>query len=208
MNHLANSSSPYLLQHATNPVDWYPWGEEAFARAREEQKPIFLSIGYSTCHWCHVMAHESFENEAIAALLNKNFICVKVDREERPDVDRLYMSYVQAFTGAGGWPMSVWLTPALKPFFGGTYFPPESAHGRVGFPSVLLQLAQLWKENRASLEEEATRIMQSLEHLAKKESALLLKEKELPLQHAYEQFSESFDAAWGGFGMAPKFPRP
>jgi uncharacterized protein YyaL (SSP411 family) len=121
MNHLANASSPYLLQHASNPVEWYPWGEEAFTRARGEQKPIFLSIGYSTCHWCHVMAHESFEDEAIAALLKEHFICVKVDREERPDVDRLYMAYVQAFTGGGGWPMSVWLTPELKPFFGGTY---------------------------------------------------------------------------------------
>lgn len=208
MNHLAKSSSPYLLQHASNPVDWYPWGEAAFTRARGEQKPIFLSIGYSTCHWCHVMAHESFENKEIAAILNEHFICVKVDREERPDVDRLYMSYVQALTGSGGWPMSVWLTPELKPFFGGTYFPPQNAHGRVGFPSVLLQLAQLWKEDRPRLEQEATRAIKALEQLAKSDQVVLCEQKELPLQHACEQFSQSFDVAWGGFGMAPKFPRP
>ncbi|MCF7729331.1 MAG: thioredoxin domain-containing protein [Chthoniobacterales bacterium] len=208
MNHLIDSSSLYLQEHSSNPVEWYPWGEEAFTRARLEQKPIFLSIGYSTCHWCHVMAHESFENREIAVILNTHFICIKVDREERPDVDRLYMTYVQAFTGGGGWPMSVWLTPELKPFFGGTYFPPQNASGRIGFPSVLLQLAQLWKENRKQLEEEAIRTMQVLEQSVKKESALSVIEKEIPLQRAYEQFSKSFDAAWGGFGMAPKFPRP
>ncbi|MFZ4115532.1 MAG: thioredoxin domain-containing protein [Chthoniobacterales bacterium] len=208
MNHLANSSSPYLLQHASNPVEWYPWGEEAFTQARLEQKPIFLSIGYSTCHWCHVMAHESFENEMIAALLNEHFICIKVDREERPDIDRLYMSYVQAFTGGGGWPMSVWLTPTLKPFFGGTYFPPQNAYGRLGFPSVLLQLAQLWKEKREQVEQESIRTMRLLEQVAKKELALFSIEKELPLQRAFEEFSESFDETWGGFGAAPKFPRP
>jgi uncharacterized protein len=144
MNYLSTTSSPYLLQHAGNPVEWYPWSEEAFERARREQKPIFLSIGYSTCHWCHVMAHESFENAEIAALMNKHFINVKIDREERPDVDRLYMAYVQGLTGSGGWPMSVWLTPDLKPFFGGTYFSPENRHGRAGFPSILLKLNQLW----------------------------------------------------------------
>ncbi len=133
-NRLANEHSPYLLQHAHNPVDWYPWGEEAFEKARREDKPIFLSIGYSTCHWCHVMEHESFENEDIAAILNRDFVPIKVDREERPDVDRIYMTYVQATTGSGGWPMSVWLTPDLKPFFGGTYFPPDNRYGRPGFP--------------------------------------------------------------------------
>ena len=127
VNRLANEQSPYLLQHADNPVDWFPWGDEAFARARLEHKPIFLSIGYSTCHWCHVMAHESFENAAIAAVLNEQFVSIKVDREERPDVDRVYMTFVQATTGSGGWPMSVWLTPDLKPFYGGTYFPPNRA---------------------------------------------------------------------------------
>ncbi len=133
-NALARETSPYLLQHADNPVDWLPWGDAAFERARREDKPIFLSIGYSTCHWCHVMAHESFENEATAALLNEHFISIKIDREERPDVDRVYMAYVQTMTGHGGWPLSAWLTPDLKPFYGGTYYPPEDRHGRAGFP--------------------------------------------------------------------------
>ncbi len=208
MNHLANASSPYLLQHATNPVDWYPWGEAAFARARAEKKPIFLSIGYSTCHWCHVMAHESFENQQIAALLSEYFISIKVDREERPDVDRLYMTYVQALTGSGGWPLSVWLTPELKPFFGGTYFPPENRQGRVGFPSILLQLAQLWKENRSRLEQEATQAIEALQESVKLDSIKVCEEKKFPLQQAYAQFSQSFDKIWGGFGAAPKFPRP
>ncbi|MEO8594363.1 MAG: thioredoxin domain-containing protein, partial [Candidatus Solibacter sp.] len=134
-NRLSQEKSPYLLQHAHNPVDWYPWGEEAFAKAREESKPIFLSIGYSTCHWCHVMERESFENDQIAETMNRQYVCIKVDREERPDIDRIYMSYVQAATGSGGWPMSVWLTPELKPFFGGTYFPPENRWGHPGFGS-------------------------------------------------------------------------
>src|SRR5215471_2014115 len=133
VNRLAGEQSPYLLQHAANPVDWFPWGEDAFQKARAENKPIFLSIGYSTCHWCHVMAHESFENDAVAAVLNEWFVPIKVDREERPDVDRVYMTFVQATTGSGGWPMSVWLTPDLKPFYGGTYFPPSSRWGRPGF---------------------------------------------------------------------------
>ncbi len=208
MNRLSNSSSPYLLQHASNPVDWYPWGEEAFQRARAEAKPIFLSIGYSTCHWCHVMAHESFENEKIAALLNQHFICIKVDREERPDVDRLYMTYVQALTGSGGWPMSVWLTPALTPFFGGTYFPPEDRYGRVGFPSVLLQLSQLWRENRGRLQQEAERAMKALQHLASRNQKQLIIKKENILHDACEEWVQSFDRVWGGFGRAPKFPRP
>lgn len=208
MNRLSKSSSPYLLQHASNPVDWYPWGEEAFQKARAEEKPIFLSIGYSTCHWCHVMAHESFEDKKIAALLNENFICIKVDREERPDVDRLYMSYVQALTGSGGWPMSVWLTPELKPFFGGTYFPPDDRYGRVGFPSVLLQLSQLWRENRGRLQQEGERAIRALQGLAKKNREDLRLEKEEILHRAYEEFMESFDEAWGGFSRAPKFPRP
>ncbi len=143
MNRLARERSPYLLQHANNPVDWYPWGEEAFARARAEDKPIFLSVGYSTCHWCHVMEHESFEDPAIAAVLNEHFIPVKVDREERPDVDRVYMTFVQGTTGSGGWPMSVWLTPELKPFYGGTYFPPSSKWNRPGFVDILRELQQV-----------------------------------------------------------------
>ena len=148
-NALIREKSPYLLQHAHNPVNWLPWGEAAFEQARKQDKPIFLSVGYSTCHWCHVMERESFESEAIADLLNRDFISIKVDREERPDVDRVYMYFVQAFSGSGGWPMSVWLTPELKPFFGGTYFPPDSRYGRPGFASILQQIAGAWKQNRA-----------------------------------------------------------
>src|SRR5919198_755764 len=155
MNRLARERSPYLLQHAGNPVDWFPWGDEAFARARTEDKPIFLSIGYSTCHWCHVMEHESFEQPAIAERLNRDFISIKVDREERPDVDRVYMSFVQATTGSGGWPMSVWLTPDLKPFYGGTYFPPVSRWGRAGFIEILREIARVWDAERGKVEESA-----------------------------------------------------
>ena len=147
MNRLAGEPSPYLRQHAANPVDWYPWGEEAFERARREDKPIFLSIGYATCHWCHVMAHESFEQAAIGEQLGRDFIAIKVDREERPDVDRVYMAFVQATTGSGGWPLSVWLTPSLEPFYGGTYFPPVSAWGRPSFSDVLREIARAWRED-------------------------------------------------------------
>jgi hypothetical protein len=144
-NRLAKEKSPYLLQHQHNPVDWYAWGPEAFEKAKKEKKPIFLSIGYSTCHWCHVMEHESFEDEATAKLLNENFVPIKVDREERPDVDKVYMTFVQATTGSGGWPMSVWLTPDLKPFIGGTYYPPEDRGGRPGFKTVLKKISDGWK---------------------------------------------------------------
>src|SRR6187431_2132717 len=147
-NRLASEQSPYLLQHQDNPVHWYPWGEEAFARARAEDKPIFLSVGYSTCHWCHVMAHESFESAQVAEVLNAGFVSIKVDREERPDVDRVYMTFVQATTGSGGWPMSVWLTPDLKPFYGGTYFPPTSRWGRPGFVDILQEIARVWTADR------------------------------------------------------------
>ncbi len=147
-NHLAGEKSPYLHQHAHNPVDWYPWGEAAFEKARREDKPIFLSVGYSTCHWCHVMERESFENEQLAAILNRWFVPVKVDREERPDVDRIYMTFVQASTGSGGWPMSVFLTPELKPFFGGTYFPPDNRYGRPGFSAILQRIAEAWSKER------------------------------------------------------------
>ena len=210
MNALSTSSSPYLLQHKDNPVNWYPWGEEAFTRARSEQKPIFLSIGYSTCHWCHVMAHESFENPEIAALMNEHFICVKVDREERPDVDRLYMAYVQALTGSGGWPMSVWLTPELKPFFGGTYFPPENRHGRVGFPSLLSQIVQVWRESRENVEREAERSLSALEESVKSQGSESgdSSDHEAALIRAAEYFQRTYDEEWGGFGSAPKFPRP
>src|SRR3984885_10323874 len=152
-NHLTAEKSPYLQQHAHNPVDWYPWGDAAFAKARAEDKPIFLSVGYSTCHWCHVMERESFESDDLAAILNRWFVPVKVDREERPDVDRVYMTFVQATTGSGGWPMSVWMTPTLMPFYGGTYFPPESRWGRPGFPQLLEYLARKWKTERSKIAE-------------------------------------------------------
>src|SRR5256885_16419050 len=161
-NRLAHEKSPYLLQHAHNPVDWYPWGEEAFAKTRRENKPIFLSVGYSTCHWCHVMAHESFENAEVAAVMNREFVNIKVDREERPDVDRVYMTFVQATTGGGGWPMSVWLTPELKPFVGGTYFPPEDHWGQPGFPKVLERIAAAWKQDREKISEQGTKIIAAL----------------------------------------------
>jgi len=148
MNRLARERSPYLLQHAHNPVDWYAWTIEAFDKARSESKPIFLSIGYSTCHWCHVMERESFENDDVARVLNEHFVSIKVDREERPDVDRVYMTFVQATTGSGGWPMSVWLTPELKPFYGGTYFPPSSKWGRPGFVEILQEIARVWRVDR------------------------------------------------------------
>src|SRR6266478_9270297 len=155
-NRLARERSPYLLQHAHNPVDWYPWGEEAFAKARRENKPIFLSIGYSTCHWCHVMAHESFEDEATAAIMNREFVSIKVDREERPDVDRVYMTFVQATTGGGGWPMSVWLTPDLKPFFGGTYYPPPQ------FTTLLEKIAASWQTDREKIKTSGVAITRQL----------------------------------------------
>src|SRR5262245_49370731 len=169
MNRLAQERSPYLLQHAHNPVAWFPWGAEAFATARAEDKPIFLSIGYSTCHWCHVMEHESFETDAVAAVLNEHFVSIKVDREERPDVDRVYMAFVQATTGSGGWPMSVWLTPDLKPFYGGTYFPPSSRWGRAGFVDILQQIAHVWRADRAKViasAEALTERLRSLEQAA------------------------------------------
>src|ERR1051325_9556354 len=157
-NRLIHETSPYLLQHAHNPVDWFAWGDEAFAKARAENKPIFLSIGYSTCHWCHVMERESFEDEAVAALLNEHFVSIKVDREERPDVDKIYMTFVQATTGSGGWPMSVFLTPELKPFFGGTYFPPDDLDGLMGLKTVLPRIHEVWGKDREKLVESAEKI--------------------------------------------------
>lgn len=158
-NHLKDQSSPYLLQHAENPVDWYPWGEEAFAKAKAENKPVFLSIGYSTCHWCHVMEQESFENLEIAEILNKNFVSIKVDREERPDIDSVYMSVCQALTGNGGWPMSIFMTPDQKPFFAGTYFPPISSRGMAGMHDLLTVIAEQWKSNKEELILSAERIL-------------------------------------------------
>jgi len=209
-NRLAREKSPYLLQHAHNPVDWYPWGPEAFEKARGENKPIFLSIGYSTCHWCHVMERESFENEEIAALVNRDFVPIKVDREERPDVDRIYMTFVQATTGGGGWPMSVWLTPDLKPFFGGTYFPPENRWGHPGFPSVLTQIADAWESQRDQIVDSARDIVEQLHKsvsIAPRHSGGAAIDSTL-LDSGFFAFRRTFDTRLGGFGGAPKFPRP
>jgi uncharacterized protein YyaL (SSP411 family) len=206
-NRLAQEKSPYLLQHAENPVDWFAWGEEAFAKARAENKPIFLSIGYSTCHWCHVMAHESFEDEETAALMNREFVNVKVDREERPDVDRVYMTFVQAMTGHGGWPMSVWLTPNLQPFVGGTYFPPQDRQGHPGFRKVIAGIATAWKQNREKIIGQGERIIEVLRE-SQSASEDSRKIDIDVLDKAFEQFSRTFDAHEGGFGNAPKFPRP
>ena len=209
-NRLAAESSPYLLQHADNPVEWYPWGDEAFALARADERPIFLSIGYSTCHWCHVMERESFENETVAELLNRHFVAIKVDREERPDVDRVYMAFVQTTTGAGGWPMSVWLTPELKPFFGGTYFPPASRWGRPGFADVLRNVAHLWAERRSELVQSAETLMQRLadQQGGPGETGSAAVAAADTLAAGVEQFAQTFDATHGGFGGPPKFPRP
>jgi uncharacterized protein len=207
-NALIHEKSPYLLQHAHNPVHWMPWGDVAIAKAKAEQKPILLSSGYSTCHWCHVMERESFENESTAALMNEHFICIKLDREERPDIDLIYMTYVQAATGGGGWPLNVFLTPELQPFYGGTYFPPESK-GRIGWPDLLKEIAKMWEEDRPGLQERATRSVQKLqEHL---ESELQTQGEAAcddVLQKAYDSLSSSFDYHEGGFSSAPKFPRP
>ena len=207
MNRLARERSPYLLQHAQNPVDWYPWGDEAFAKARNEDKPIFLSVGYSTCHWCHVMEHESFESDQIAAVLNEQYVAIKVDREERPDVDRVYMTFVQATTGSGGWPMSVWLTPDLKPFYGGTYFPPSSKWGRPGFVEILEEIGRVWRAERGRVIESADALTTRLRSMEQTAPA-----SNLPgvaaLERTVQQFRDAFDPRNGGFGDAPKFPRP
>jgi uncharacterized protein YyaL (SSP411 family) len=207
-NRLGREKSPYLLQHAENPVDWFPWGEEAFAKARRENKPIFLSIGYSTCHWCHVMAHESFENAEAAAVMNSEFVNIKVDREERPDVDRVYMTFVQATTGGGGWPMSVWLTPELKPFVGGTYFPPEDRWGQPGFTKVLQRIAAAWKQDHEKISEQGTKIIAALGQGASGAAIERGKLGPKTLEAAYQQIARSYDAHDGGFSVAPKFPRP
>ena len=207
MNRLAHERSPYLLQHAGNPVDWFAWSDEAFAKARAEDKPIFLSIGYSTCHWCHVMERESFENDSVAALLNEHFVSIKVDREERPDVDRVYMTFVQATTGSGGWPMSVWLTPELKPFYGGTYFPPNAKWGRPGFVEILGEIARVWRAERGQVVQSADALTAQLRSLERAAPVSSLP-GEAALDRAVAQFRQAFDARHGGFGDAPKFPRP
>ncbi len=205
-NRLINESSPYLLQHAHNPVDWYSWGEEAFERAKNEDKSIFLSIGYSTCHWCHVMERESFENEQIARIMNENFVCVKVDREQRPDVDEIYMNVVTLTTGSGGWPLSVFLTPEGKPFYGGTYFPPKDSYGRPGFGRVLSAIAEAWRNRRQELIDSAGKLSEFLQSTgASARNAGLSPEI---LRNAFNQFRDLFDPVNGGFGTAPKFPQP
>ncbi len=207
-NRLALETSPYLLQHASNPVDWYPWGEEAFARARTEDRPILLSVGYSSCHWCHVMAHESFENPSTAALLNEGFVSIKVDREERPDIDAVYMTATQALTGQGGWPMTVFLTPEGEPFFAGTYFPPDDRYGRPGFPAVLEAVRRAWTDNRAKVLESAADITDRLRAAASHAAPALDNLDPNAPALAVTRLSRTFDRTWGGWGRAPKFPAP
>ncbi len=206
-NRLINETSPYLLQHANNPVDWYPWGEEALERARSEDKPILLSIGYSACHWCHVMERESFENETIAGLMNDNFVSIKVDREERPDLDQVYMQAVQMLTGSGGWPMTVFLTPEGKPFYGGTYFPPEDRQGMPGFPRLLTSIAEAYSTNRGEIDrvtKQLTTQMSQSNQVSQGTSILTVD----ILHKAYSSLATNFDYQNGGFGNAPKFPQP
>jgi uncharacterized protein YyaL (SSP411 family) len=207
-NRLSKEKSPYLLAHQHNPVDWYPWGAEAFEKARREAKPIFLSIGYSTCHWCHVMERESFENEAVAALLNEHFVPIKVDREERPDVDRVYMTFVQATTGSGGWPMSVFLTPALVPFLGGAYFPPEDRPGQTGFATLLRRIAQAWRDDRSNIIAHGQEVLDALRESTVETAHPGLKLDSDLMDAAALQLAHDFDPQWGGFSSAPKFPHP
>ena len=204
-NQLNKSTSPYLLQHAENPVNWYMWCDEAFETAKRENKPIFLSIGYSTCHWCHVMAHESFEDEKTAEILNKHFISIKVDREERPDIDSVYMAVCQAFTGSGGWPTSIFMTWDKKPFFAGTYFPVQSRYGMPGFSDLLMTIAKQWEKNQDKLLESADEIMA---HLKKENFKNMKHNSENIIEEAVKHFKYIYDSVYGGFGKAPKFPTP
>jgi hypothetical protein len=206
-NRLAGEKSPYLLQHQFNPVDWFSWGDEAFRKAQTENKPIFLSIGYSTCHWCHVMERESFENQATADFLNAHFVSIKVDREERPDIDKIYMTAVQAITGQGGWPLNCFLTPDLKPFYAGTYFPPENKYGHSSFIQILQQIARLWETRREQVLDTAADFHHKLEGFTSREPTGLFLSPAL-LTHAATVFKQEYDSEFGGFGHAPKFPRP
>ncbi len=203
-NKLINEKSPYLLQHAKNPVDWYPWGEEAFQKAKSEDKPIFLSIGYSTCHWCHVMEAESFENEQVAEIMNKSFVSIKVDREERPDIDKIYMTVCQLMTNSGGWPLTILMTPDKKPFFAGTYFPRETRFGRIGLMDLINRVKYLWNNNRKELLESSENITFALKDMTQESPGQILNEK--ALKTAYNQLKARFDEKNGGFGNAPKFP--
>ncbi|HYV01959.1 MAG TPA: DUF255 domain-containing protein, partial [Actinomycetota bacterium] len=206
-NRLAGETSPYLLQHALNPVDWYPWGPEALDRARKEDKPVLLSIGYAACHWCHVMEHESFEDERTAAVMNRDFVSIKVDREERPDLDAIYMDAVQSMTGHGGWPMTVFLTSEGEPFYAGTYFPKEDRHGLPAFTKVLEAIAEAWRDRRAEVGRQGRRVVEALARAGGvRESAEPLTDH-LVLQ-AHAALRQAFDGRWGGFGGAPKFPQP
>ncbi|MHC5083575.1 MAG: thioredoxin domain-containing protein [Planctomycetota bacterium] len=205
-NRLAHEASPYLLQHANNPVDWYPWGQEAFDKAKIEDKPVFLSIGYSTCHWCHVMAHESFENQTVADYLNAHFVSIKVDREERPDIDAIYMEFVQKTTGGGGWPMTVFLTPEAKPFYGGTYFPPADAYGRPGFMTLLSSIVDAWGNKREDILNSADQILTLLQEKA--QTSQKLDAGQGAMDVAYHTIGQIYDSTYGGFGQAPKFPQP
>src|SRR5437588_9840569 len=204
-NRLADESSPYLLQHSENPVDWYPWGEAALSRAGELARPLLVSIGYSACHWCHVMAHESFENPEIAALMDSHFVCVKVDREEHPDVDAICMEACQAMTGHGGWPLNAFLTPELVPFFAGTYFPPESRHGLPSWRMVLDGVAEAWANRREEIRAQGSRMIQALGATQKLEPSLEPIRDEL-VRGAIDALRASYDRVNGGFGRAPKFP--
>jgi len=204
-NKLINEKSLYLLQHAYNPVDWYKWGEEAFEKALKEDKPVFLSIGYSTCHWCHVMAHESFSDTSVADILNKYFISIKLDREERPDIDQLYMGVCQVLTGSGGWPLSIFMTPDKKPFYAGTYFPRTSRMGMPGFIDILNQLNKLWIADRPKIFDIADKLTQAIQITDSNENVKLNKDV---LKKAFLQLDSAFDNQWGGFGNAPKFPTP
>ena len=206
-NHLIQEKSPYLLQHAENPVAWYPWNQEAFGQARKDDKPIFLSIGYATCHWCHVMAHESFEDEEVARVLNQSFVSIKVDREERPDIDQVYMSVCQALTGQGGWPLSIFMTPEGNPFFAGTYFPKDRRMGLVGFIDLLTRIAHLWQKDRERIFQGSAEIRRAIQQEAGQDPTEVTLDLGI-LKKAYEHFQKSFDPVWGGFGKAPKFPTP
>ena len=206
-NRLIHEKSPYLLQHAHNPVDWFPWGEEVFEKAKKESKPIFLSIGYSTCHWCHVMAHESFEDLQVAEILNRDYVCIKVDREERPDVDAVYMAVCMAFNGSGGWPLTVLMTPGQKPFWAGTYLPKTSQYGHLGLVEFLSEVARLWKSDREKLTETGENVVRQLQQLEKEEHPAAELSKEV-LTAAFRWFRRAYDSEWGGFGKAIKFPTP
>ncbi|HEX2129359.1 MAG TPA: thioredoxin domain-containing protein [Solirubrobacterales bacterium] len=204
-NRLAEATSPYLLQHAENPVDWYEWGDEAFERARAEDKPVLLSVGYAACHWCHVMAHESFEDPEVAKIMNEKFVNVKVDREERPDVDAIYMDAVQAMSGHGGWPMTVFLTPDGQPFYAGTYFPPEDRHGMPSFRRVLDAIDVAWRDERDKVHTQGEKVVEAISRQVRPSKEPLTEDL---LREAYDGIRQAFDPDLGGFGPAPKFPQP